>query len=469
MALEQVQPKSFSYSKGQWGWILFDWAIQPFFTVISTFIFIPYFVNYVIADSVQGTVWMGYFYAIVGIILCIFSFFISPILDYAKSRKFWIFLFTFICVISCMMLYKAVPGVTDDVIIEILFYFGIAAISIEIAITLNNSMLSSLTHEGQIGRLSSIGAAVGYAGGVISLLLLTYDDGIIIIRLINYFFEVGYREPGNIAGPFAAVWLLFFCMPLLFFTPDTKTQGHSFINSISLGIKSISSAFRNIKYYNNTLRFLFAHMLYYNGLNAILLLGGIYAASTLEWGIVELGMFGIILNMFSVFGSLYGAFTDDTKGSKFVIRVSIWGVVIGCIGVLSITKKSVLFCIPVDWSSDSSRILFSLPSEQMMLLFSGCIGAFIGPLQASSRALMARLTPQGREVQFFGLFFLSSKITSWVVPLGMAYVVLFFNSERVGFILPVVFMMMGYILLKSVQETRARNVSIDADFRCAPD
>ena len=49
------------------GWMLFDWAAQPFFTVITTFIFGPYLVSRLAADPAAGQAAWSYTLTIAGI------------------------------------------------------------------------------------------------------------------------------------------------------------------------------------------------------------------------------------------------------------------------------------------------------------------------------------------------------------------------------------------------------------------
>ena len=35
-------------------WIFFDWAAQPYFTLITTFVFAPYFATHVTSDPASG-------------------------------------------------------------------------------------------------------------------------------------------------------------------------------------------------------------------------------------------------------------------------------------------------------------------------------------------------------------------------------------------------------------------------------
>ena len=62
--------------KARLGWAMYDWAAQPFFTIIFTFIFGPYFVNVVIGDAAAGQALWGDTQTIAGLIMA----FMAPVL-----------------------------------------------------------------------------------------------------------------------------------------------------------------------------------------------------------------------------------------------------------------------------------------------------------------------------------------------------------------------------------------------------
>ena len=76
--------------KGIWGWMLFDWAAQPFFTVVTTFTFGPYFVSRMASDPASGQAAWGYGIAIAGFVIAILSPVLGSIADQTGPRKPWI-------------------------------------------------------------------------------------------------------------------------------------------------------------------------------------------------------------------------------------------------------------------------------------------------------------------------------------------------------------------------------------------
>ena len=96
--------------KGIWGWMLFDWAAQPFHTLILTFIFAPYFTSYVAADAVTGQAQWGYAAAIAGIIIALCSPVLGSIADATGPRKPWIGAFAVLAIIGSFGLWWAMPN-----------------------------------------------------------------------------------------------------------------------------------------------------------------------------------------------------------------------------------------------------------------------------------------------------------------------------------------------------------------------
>jgi UMF1 family MFS transporter len=96
--------------------------------------------------------------------------------------------------------------------------------------------------------------------------------------------------------------------------------------------------------------------------------------------------------------------------------------------------------------------LFAAPSEKAYLLLGCLIGMAGGPLQAASRALLIRMAPQDRIAQFFGLFALTGKVTSFMGPLLIGLVTAVTASQKTGMAVLVMFFVAGLALLARVRE-----------------
>src|SRR5688572_16043259 len=151
-------------------WVFFDLAAQPFFTLVTTFVFAPYFASRVASTPEMGQSLWGFATAAAGLTIALLSPVLGAIADAAGRRKPWIALFGAMLVIGCSLLWFATPG-EANVIALVLFAFALATIGAEFATVFNNSMMPTLVRPDHMGRLSGTGWAVGYTGGLVSLVV----------------------------------------------------------------------------------------------------------------------------------------------------------------------------------------------------------------------------------------------------------------------------------------------------------
>ena len=196
--------------------------------------------------------------------------------------------------------------------------------------------------------------------------------------------------------------------------------------------------------------FLLANMIYTDGLVSLFAFGGIYAAGTFGWHTIQIGTFGILLAIAGTFGAWLGGKLDDTLGPKRVIAGSTVILLSSIIGILLVDKDSIFFvkvAPPVPGGA-----LFSGAAERAYLVLGCLIGMAGGPLQAASRSLLVRLAPKDRIAQYFGLFALTGKVTSFVGPLLIGAITAVTESQKAGMAVLVVFFVAGLALLSRVKE-----------------
>ena len=215
--------------------------------------------------------------------------------------------------------------------------------------------------------------------------------------------------------------------------------------------------------YKNVLLFLIARMAYQDGLSAVFAFGGIYAAGIFGWTITNLGIFGIILTMAAGIGAVLGGHLDDRLGAKLTIQISLWGLIIGTIGVVSISTEAlsgggridtVLFFLTFENASLSPGAMFQSKAEWVFLIFGILIGICGGPVQAASRAMVARLVPPHEIGKFYGLYALSGKATAFAAPFTVAWLTAAYASQRAGVAVIIVFFAAGFLLLLPVRQER---------------
>lgn len=438
--------------KARLGWAMYDWAAQPFFTIIFTFIFGPYFVNVVIGDAAAGQALWGDTQTIAGLIMAFMAPVLGSLADATGPRKPWVIGFSAICIAACFGLWFATPDAGDGRIALIVAMVVIGVIGAEFSIVFNNAMLPALAKGDQVGKLSGFGWAMGYAGALIALPIMLWVTGQ-LPGLAGPSFPEGSFIGERLAGPFSGLWFILFLIPFLVWTPDQPKLVTDRMEAIRNGLRDLRQTIRTLPRRRNMFRFLIARMIYYDGLNAIFAFGGIYVAAQLGWSTLELGLFGILTLIFGVPGSLLGGWMDDRIGSKRTLYISIGGLLLTTIGIISIGDGRVLFFLPVGFPVEGDG-LFAAEAEWMMLGLTALLGLVAGPSQAASRSMVARLAPPEQLGKFYGLFSLSGKVTAFLAPFAIARVTDASDSSRIGVSVIVVFLIVGLFLLARVEETR---------------
>ena len=436
------------YNKSQLSWALFDWANQPFFTVVTTFIFAPYFVNQVVNNAVDGQAMWGYINAIVAFSIALCSPIFGAMADVRGPRKPWVAILSVMCAVASCGLWYAQPN--GNILIP-LISFGIATFAIEIAVIFNHAMLPTIVEEKRLGRLSGFSWGVGYIGGVVALLLLL----ILFIWADKPLFGLNkdLYEPERISGPLSALWLIIFTIPMLLFTPDVNKSNEKIasLDTIKLGFSNLKNTLTDVKAYKNIWTFLLARAFYNDGVLAVISFSGIYAMATFGWDTTSLGIFAILINIIAFFGCLIGGAIDDKFGSKTAIRVSVWALFIALFGIVSITKNSALFGL-IDFQASNNAAFLSTPAQIWFMGFGLILGMGFGPAQSASRTMMVRITPKEKITQFFGLYAFSGKATGFLAPLAIGIVTASTGSIRMGMSVILVFFFAGLAMLHLVKE-----------------
>lgn len=437
-------------------WVLFDWAAQPFYTLVLTFLFAPYFANHVVGNPVVGQSYWGYATALAGILIAIGSPILGALADRQGARKPWIAVFSVGLTLSMACLWFAVPNAGAGTVLWVLIAFVIATAMAEFATVFSNAIMPSLVSHHEVGRLSGIGWATGYAGGMVSLAImagLVVGDtatGKTILGLDPIFtLDHAAHDGDRLVGPFAAIWFALFVIPFFLFVPDTDKPSPSETGAHINPFLDLWQTIKSLPSFPDMLFFLAARMLYSDGLAAIFAFGGIYGASVFGWGPLELGLFGIILTVAGIAGALVGGWVNDYVGSRRVISTSLIILILAVIGILSVDKSHVLYGVDVATKAPGSGP-FTSTGEHVFLGFALLVGLVAAPVQSASRVLLAGLAPHDKRTQYFGLFAFSGKVTAFLAPFLVATVTALASSQRLGMATIILFLIGGLILLRYV-------------------
>lgn len=439
------------------GWVLFDWASQPFFTLVTTFVFAPYFVAHFLPTPAEGQALWGFAVASAGVSVALFSPILGAIADRAGRRKPWIGAASLLLVAGCAALWWAQPGATHATAL-IIVAFCAASIGAEFATVFTNAMLPDLVPVRRMGRISGLGWAVGYVGGLISLaLMLTLfianpQSGLTLIGAAPLFgFDPAQFEGDRFSGPLSAIWYALFVVPLFLFTPDQPARAKLGV-AVREGLSALRNTLMNAGAHRDVARYLVARMIYYDGLSALFAFGGVYAAGTFGWGAQQVGLFGIVLIVAATIGAWAGGRLDDLWGPRRLILRALVLLAIASLLILSIGKEHILFVLPAA-PPVPGHIFSSLP-EQAYLVVGCLVGLVAGPIQSASRTLLAHLAPPDQMTQFFGLYALSGKATAFMAPAAIGALTAISGSQRIGISVVVIFLAIGWLLLLRVPDGR---------------
>ncbi|MCB1475291.1 MAG: MFS transporter [Rhodobiaceae bacterium] len=456
MSETTVSERSARRTRG--AWVLFDWAAQPFYTIVLTFIFGPYFVAHVAANPVEGQSLWGIAAAAGGVTIAILSPVLGAVADQGGRRMLWLALFSAALIAGMACLWFAVPGAGEGRIYFVLGAFALAMLGAEFATVFTNAMLPDIARPGGIGRLSGLGWGVGYLGGLASLFIMLVfivaesTSGRTLAGLSPLFGDALSFAGERASGPFSAVWYFLFVLPLFLFAPPEAPRP-SARTGIGAAMKSLAASLRDYGLGSAYVRFLFARMIYADGLAALFTFGGVYAASVFGWGATQLGLFGILLTLTGAGGAIAGGRADEIFGPRRVIMFSLAALAILGVLALSAGRDHILFVIGVKPADGG---LFASVAERFYLVVGALIGVFAGPVQAASRNVVTQLAHPARMTEAFGLFAFSGKATAFLAPALVALVTTVSDSQRIGIAVVVLFMLVGLALFTRVPIPEAR-------------
>lgn len=416
-------------------WAFWDWATQPFNTVLLTFVWVPSYLTstFFVDPAVIGTDGeeaalgqlasnLGYGITVAGLLIALLAPVMGQRADRAGRQKLQLFIFTALLIVAQLGLAFVQPGAEW-------FWMGVALIAIgsvfgEIASVNYNALLISVSTPKTIGRVSGLGWGFGYLGGIVALAIVV---GLILGGVLD----------GEAASTFqfialgATVWTILFVIPIFLSVPEppktAAAEKVSFFRSyIELG-RSVARLYRETR---PTFWFLLASAVYRDGLSAVFTFGSVIAGIVFGFGFTDLVIFGIALNIVAGVSTILAGRLDDRFGPKRVILISVFGLVA---------------CTLV--------VFFGAGLGSGLFWAVGIVlAAFVGPAQAASRSFLARVTPAGREGEVFGLYATTGRAAGWMASLLWGvFIAIAGNQTLYGILGITIVLLIGGIMLLFVQ------------------
>ena len=393
---------------------LFDAGNSVFPMLVLSALTSSYFVNHIVADEQLGTALWQLTIGIAGIFIAFAMPYIGNAADnMINGRLKLLRLFTFLCILFVGFFYFILPN--QEYVLTALVILFLGSVTYEASNSLYNSIMKNCSTS-NLTLSSGIGFGTGFLGGVLILVLLLYT---LILPQPNLF---GISMDNYLHLRFAhiilAFWFLVFCLPLLYFSQLTQETSIS-KNKISQKIKNIIWD----KGLTNVGKYLIARMLYMDGLIIVSTSVGIFGTSVMGLSISQILMVAIIANISGAIGCyLFGARAKNDKNTIITTLLILSFIVV----LISINKN---------------------PNAYIVLVVAGTF--FAGPLQSSSRVVMANLIPNETQGLGFGLFTFSGKATAFIGPVCAAALT-FLISQRAGFAFSIVLLILGAFLMLKV-------------------
>ncbi len=402
---------------------MFDFANSAYTTLIVTFIYATYFVSAVAPDKISGTALWSRAITLTAILTALLSPVLGALADQGGARKSFLLFFTLVAMAGTAMLNFVLPGQ----VFAALTWFVLSNVAFELTNVFYNAFLPDIADQDNIGRISGTGWGIGYLGGLAAMVLALAG----FISPSEPWFGLSSQNGENIRATclLVAVWFGLFSVPCFIFIPSgRKIRGPHVFKTMGQGLGDLMSTFREIRRYKEICKLLAARMIYNDGLVTIFAFGGIYAAGTFGFGLQQIMVFGIVMNIAAGLGALVMGIFDDRLGGKAVIQAS------NCLLALAVLVAALS------------------PSQTMFWAAGILVGLCAGPNQSASRSLLGRLVPREKENQFFGFFAFSGKLTAFAGPLMLGMVTQALDSQRAGILTVILFFLFGGLVLSRVDE-----------------
>ena len=414
-------------------WAMWDWGSASFNAVVTTFVFSTYlasglFVDPAIVDAAGeggspeltralagNASIVAWAVAIAGILVALLAPIVGQRSDGGGRRKLWVAVNTGLTILAMvgMFFVAPVPGY---------IWLGAALLAagnlfFEFAGVNYNAMLHQVSTKESLGRTSGFGWGMGYVGGIVLL-------GLLLVLFIFPIVDGGSAGHGVLNVPFGRDGGGLDVPPT-----GAAPARVSMVESYRILFRTIGRIGRRAP---KTLLFLIASAVFRDGLSGVFTFGAIIAAQVFGFTSTEVILFAIAANVTAGIGTFVGGWADDRFGPKIVIIISLLVLVASGSAVLLVDTKDMFWVCGL------------------------ALATFVGPVQSASRSFMARITPEGREGEMFGLYATTGRSVSFLTASLFGAFVGLTGDTRFGILGIVIVLAAGLLLVLPVSPRPTR-------------
>ena len=427
-----------STRKERWSWYLYDFGNSAYAAVVLLAVYSAYFQGEVVGGAAGSRLW-GIAVGIAMLVVAVISPFLGAIADYSGAKKRFLLFFTVQSVIFTALLFFAQSGA---VFIGMTFFI-LAEIGYRASQVFYNGLLPEIASQEEMGRVSGNGWAIGTAGGVVCLLLIlpliVMIDGTFIVR---------------VSLVITAVFFGLAALPIFLWLPEKakpkpKPEGE---NYLSLSYKQLKHTIRAAGGFKEFLKFMLAFLIYNDGVIMALDFAAIIGA--VLFGLDQQGLiiFVIIVQITNVIGAFGFGWAVDRYSGKRILTVSIIMMIAVVIAMYFAQTATAFFVI------------------------GALAGIAMAGVQSVSRTMVGMFSPPGKSAEFYGLFavvgrtssfvgptvygFLAFQVAMWYQDQGLSSTMAEQNGQRIAILSIAAFLLIGLILLQFVNEDKARQAAV---------
>jgi|SRR5262245_3235752 len=410
------------------GWCMYDVADSAFTTVIVTSLYAIYFGKVVVGDPNEADYLWGWGASISEIIVATLAPILGAIADFSGSRKKFLGVCAITIIFFTASLYFVGPGmVALGLILYIIANTGFAGGGVFI-----DSFLPGISDETNAGRISGRKWAMGYASGLVALLLCYPLSDYIVSNPTPFQLSRARLIPVIVAVYYAITVIPTFLYLRDRSIPKPLPPGE---NYLTVGFKQLKQTLKHIRRYQDLFRLLIAFLVYNDGVVTVIYFAARYATETVGFSAGDIVLLLIIINVVAAAGAFSFGFLADRIGQKKTIYITL-----------------------LIWISAVTIAYFSY-SKNWFYVSAMLVGIGLGSCQSVTRSLLALFTPKQNAAEFFGFLGIAGKALAFLGPLVFGTISKTTGSQRPAILAVGAFFVLGMILLSFVNEARGKEAA----------
>lgn len=420
-----------SNTSEQRGWYVYDFAQSAFSTTVVTLFLGPYLTALAksAADAhgmvhpfgivVDARSYWSYLVSLSVILQVLFLPIIGAVADYGRRKKEVLGTTAYLGAAATMAMFflQGNRYLLGGVL------FLIANVSFGAGVVIYNSFLPEIATRAERDAVSSKGWATGYVGGgfLLALNLILYLNA----GRIGMSQEKAVRISLSSAG---AWWATFTIPPLIALHNRGPARllatGQNAITAVS---RHLANTLRELRDYPQTMTFMIAFLLYNDAIQTVIALATQFGNDQLKIPMSQLTLAILMVQFVAFFGAMAFNRLAAAINAKRAVVVSL-----------------------VIWTAVIVYIYLAVKTTLQFFVMAAVVALVLGGSQALSRSLYAQLIPQLKEAEYYSIYEVTDKGTSWLCPMFFGLALQFTKSYRIAILSLIVFFLAGLLVLLKV-------------------